>query len=383
MTVLGRLGSLFDSAAPVTARLGLAPSVQVGLRTPFDDGTSHLHHVTVQDLFGAGAGDRLPLTRAEAMAIPAVRRARNVLCGTLARVPLRVHGPDGAPRTDVTWVSQPDPAVTRSRQVADTLDDLLFYDVSYAVVIARGWDKRPAAIRRVEVHRVTTPERVGGDYRIDDRPFPYADVIRVDGIGGGGILADGARTLRIAGRLEAAAARVSDNPVPALNLQQTDGPTLTGDERRALVSGWVEARKAGHGVGFTSKGIRADVLGAPAEHLLIGARQASGTDVARVLGVPADAIDAPSGSGMTYNNAQARNQALIDYGLANLAAPLEDRWSGNDLVPAGSRVLFDLDVLTRPTFADRMAGYADARTAEVYTVDELRALEAGQPLTRG
>lgn len=351
MTLLDRAARLFASAPAVaSASMPLPGGVaSVEVASPWSPDPSHLGHlgaVVYGDVFGRSDLDLIPMSRAEAMSIPVVRRARNLVCATLARLPIYCTGPAGDRRTDVPWLAKFDPAVTRASQVSWTADDLLFYDVSYALVLARGFDRRPLAFRRVEPHRVQVPLRVGEPYKVDGVEIPWQDVIRTDGLAGGGILATSSRSLRISTRLEAAAARVADNPVPAVELHQEDGPDLTEDEIDALTDRWVESRKRGHGVGYTSRHVRAIAHGAPAEHLLIEGRGRQDTDTARIMGVPADMVDAQSGASMTYANMADRAEALIDYGLANIAAAMEARWSDDDLVPHGSSVGFDFTALT-------------------------------------
>jgi hypothetical protein len=54
----------------------------------------------------------------------------------------------------------------------------------------------------------------------------------------------------------------------------------------------------------------------------------------------------------------------------------------NDISQPGTTAVFDLDsTVLRASFADRMVAYQDAITSGVYTVEELRKMEAGVPGT--
>jgi hypothetical protein len=60
---------------------------------------SHLASVVWNDMFGQTV---TPITRAEAMRVPAVRRARNIVCNTIARIDLR----DYRRGEDAPWPSR-------------------------------------------------------------------------------------------------------------------------------------------------------------------------------------------------------------------------------------------------------------------------------------
>src|SRR5690554_1168667 len=84
------------------------------------------------------------ISRAEALQVTAVMRARNLICSTLATLPLDMIAPDKRP---LRWAlfEQPDPNLARSVQLAYTLEDLLFEGVAWWQVIERtptGWPRR-------------------------------------------------------------------------------------------------------------------------------------------------------------------------------------------------------------------------------------------------
>jgi phage portal protein BeeE len=51
---------------------------------------------------------------------------------------------------------------------------------------------------------------------------------------------------------------------------------------------------------------------------LNAAREIIATELARAVGIPAYFIDAPTGSSMTYQNAQTARQTLLDFSLLPL-----------------------------------------------------------------
>jgi len=341
-------------AAPLTAATTSTSSTTsppMELASPWAD-SSALQQVVV-DLWNP---DELPLTRELAMQVPAVARARNMVAATLGRVRLvacdewatdangdPVELPRDHPSSQLA--RQLDPGQPMFVQITWTADDLIFEGKSYAYVLARYASGKPAQLRRLVPGTLTY--RKGRPHIEGIGPVEPRDVIRIDGPHEG-ILNYGGPTVRAARDLERSAARFAKNPVPAIDLHQTGGPPLGKTDREQLVADWAKARAgANGGVAFTSQYIEAKVLGAPAEHLLTGGRNAQSIDVARVVGVTADAIDAsPERASMTYNNGATKNQALIDYGLAAYGAAIEARLSMNDLTPSGVVLRFKYSQLT-------------------------------------
>lgn len=349
-----------DPGAAVTAALvdySPGPSV-VGIASPFaaDD---HLATVTWRNLIPEAA--LLPVSREEAMSVPAIARARHVLTSTLARVPVVAASltPDG--RRGGLLAEQPamlrqfdrPGRVSRFVQLVWTVDDLIFHGRSYWYAVSRGADGKPLALRRYAHHRVqVTPatKTAPAGVTVDGSPADLDRLVIIDGPHEG-ILTFGASSIRTASSLERSAARVAVNPVPAIELHATTDYPYTDDEIDALIARWVTARSGENGgVGWTSVGIEAKPHGAPAEHLLTSGRNASAVDAARLVSVPADVVDAsPEHASMTYANVEARNRTLIDYGLASYAAAIEARLSLDDILPNGTGAFFLLDQLTEPS----------------------------------
>jgi hypothetical protein len=356
------------TAEGLTASLagwGTVPTAQTGIASPFAT-SDHLSTIVWRDLLG-GAVDDVPVTRAEAMSVPAIARARHVLTSTIARTSLDVVDAAGTVVDPPAVIAQPDPAVSRFVQLVWTVDDLVFHGRSLWYVLDRyAEDDRPRHARRVDPGRVTVDQRRGPDgllrnvWEIDGVQVAARDVLVIDGPHEG-ILSFGARTVRLAAQLERTAARVAENPTPNVELHATSDYPFTDLEVDALLDRWARARRGENGgVAFTSRDVEARMHGAPAEHLLTAGRNAAAVDAARLVSVPADVVDAaPERASMTYANVESRNRTLIDYGLAAYAAAVEARLSLDDVLPHGRRARFDLAELTRPSaVAETPAGAA-------------------------
>ena len=357
-----------------------------GISSPFAD-QSHLGSVIIPELlvelFGADS-DRAPMTRDLAMTVPAVARARNVMAPTAGRLPIRVYRGSEV-ITDRTCLDQPESLAARPRFVTIlwTIDQMLFHGRAWWIVVERyadggaprSFEWVPEWNAKIENGQLVATQD-GRHPKIDP-----ADVVRIDGPHEG-ILNYGSDTIRQALRLDRAALRIADNPVPAIELHQTTPDQMEKDEKDALIASWIKARRQ-TGVGYTNAAIETKVHGLNPEQLIIEGRKFAALQVARMIGVPAWVVDASvEGSSLTYSNVPSRSRELVDYGLTPYLAAIEGRLSMDDVLPRGQWCRFDLDDLLRGDFADRMTAYKTAVDSGVYTADELRQREDGTPVER-
>lgn len=338
----------------------------------------------IAELFGDHAAENLPLSRDAAMSVPAIARARNVLCTTAGRLPLLTYRDrDLAPGRSP--LDQPERVAFRPRFVTLlwTVDAMLFYGRAWWIVVERyAEDGRPRSFEWVPEWnaRIVDGQLVG---TLDGRHRTIAerDVVRIDGPHDG-ILNYGSATIRQAMRLDRAALRIAENPVPAIELHQTTPDELEDDEIDKLVDRWIKARRR-TGVGYTNAAIETKTLGLNPEQLIIEGRKLAALECARMVNVPAWVVDAPvEGSSLTYSNVPSRSRELIDFALMPYLAAIESRLSLDDVLAAGWWCRFDVDELLRGDFKDRMDGYKVAVESGVYKAEELRQREEGRPAER-
>jgi hypothetical protein len=87
---------------------------------------AHLERVAWSDVFGTDVRQHLPLTRAEAMQVPAVARARHIIAGTLGRVELHAYRGDDRAPADPSWIAQTSGPLSPFHRHLWTADDMLF-----------------------------------------------------------------------------------------------------------------------------------------------------------------------------------------------------------------------------------------------------------------
>lgn len=324
------------------------PAVAAGdvrLLSPYDD-VNHLWPIVAPEWLPAHS-----ITRAQAMSVPAVSRARRVICSTIARLPLAAYHGDAPAYDQPTWLDRTDGPVSPYHRMLWTVDDILFYGWS-AWAVQRGYDGKVTAADRIPWDRWHIDDDGQVIYRAEDgTETPAADdsVILIPG-SDEGLLTASAGAIRHALALLDAASKAAQTPAAYLELHQTNDLPLTDGDRKKIIDGWVQARRGENGgVAFTSAGIEVKEHGTFDAHLVVEGRNAAALDVARAMGLPGTIIDATvDKSSLNYENAESKATDLIDFGLAAYMAPISARLGMDDVVPRGTRIAFDLESMIGP-----------------------------------
>lgn len=321
------------------------------------------------------------VTREQAMTVPAVARARNIIAGTIATLPMKSYiKSSGVEIEGRTLVEQPDPALPRQITMAWTIDDLIFNGVAYWEVLSISpIDGRPDRARRIDPLRVTyftdpMTQTITG-YAVDgkQRPLSGTGSLIVFWSFEEGVLARASRTIKAAVELEAAALRMAQEPVPQMILRN-EGMNLPEQQKEALLGAFRTAR-ANRSTAYVEGAITLDVVGFDAAQLqLVEARQYVATEISRVMGIPAWYLNAESASA-TYSNVSSERRSLLEFSLRNFIHIIESRLSMDDLTPRGQEVEYELDDYLRGNSAERVDIITKLLAAGVISVDEARAME--------
>jgi hypothetical protein len=322
--------------------LALTPGAsQTAIRSPWSQG--QLSTIVLSDIFGSA---NLPVTRAEAMSVPAVAKARHLICG-LSRQPLHTwRGPDQV--EDPTFLYRTNSQTPPTTRMLWTLDDLVFGGWSLWAV------ERGARAEILDAVRVP-PERwsfnADGAVLVDSEPVDDASSVVLFSAPFEGLLEAGAATVRAARNLERAWAKRVASPVPLTELHQVNEDPLEAAEIHALTEEWAEMLDQGGGVGFTPYNIDARYPGnVGGTDLFIEGRNAVALDVGRLTSVAASLLEASlSTASLTYTTAQGTRDRFVDETAAFWLTPIEARLSMDDVVPRGQSIKFDLtDLLSLP-----------------------------------
>lgn len=276
------------------------------------------------------------------MAVPALARARTLICSTIAGVPLvSVDAENNDDGRTPDYISTTTGEVSPYHRMLWTIDDLFFHGWSLWAV---DRDSRGQVLDAARVPFEMWQLDSEGNVMVDGSPARSTDVCLIPGISEG-ILTTGRATIAQAHQLLRAAARAADNPSAQVELHQTNDAPMTEEDVERLIARWARARAGENGgVAYTSSGIEVKEHGASSEHLLIEGRNAAAVDIARHANLPATMVDATlSGSSLSYQNTAARMSELVTFGLAPLMNAVAARLSQNDMTPPGVRLMFDMD----------------------------------------
>lgn len=335
------------TAALRRGQLDSVGMVSPQLASPFAPSPDQLHSIVWADIHGT---DYAPVTRATAMAVPALKRARDVLIRTIAAMPLISLTGDARDDPQPRWLQRTDGELHPWHRMVWTIDDLFHHPYSlWAVQRGSVTDGSPILhAGRVPYHRW----HIDGDRQIlvDDQPVQASQCILIPGPHGG-ILDDNGVAIRMAADNLQAAGNAARNPVPNVDLHYTGEDDLTPEQIDAVVERWSTKRRSQTGgVGFTNRLIEAKPMGSHDANLLVEGRNADAVDMARVASVPAAIVDASSaGASLTYETTEGRNQQLLDYGAQLYMDAVAARLSMDDCVASGRRIAFDTSQLTQLT----------------------------------
>lgn len=331
-----------------------------------------------------------PVTRGQAMSVPAVRRARSLIAGTIGTLPLvayRTASDGSVTQIQRKLLQQLDPSTTPAYVLTHTVDDLMFYGISWWRVLDRdGSTGYPSAVERVRRERLAVDTRTRRVW-IDGQLVDDRDLIRFDGPDEGilgGSPQVGGRTIRLALALSTAGQRAADDDWSGIVLRLADGANeLTADQIDALLDEWEAARRR-RSTPYLNRAVDPQSVGYDAQsRQLTELSSMVSSELARLCNLPASRIGAPQGSGMTYANTEADRRDLVDTTLAQYLAPLWQRLSMPDVTPNGQAVAVDLTAYLRGTTQELVTAGVQAIDAGLASREEVRTRWLGLPPLAG
>lgn len=337
---MGILSGLFSRSAS-------SGSVRRGIRSPWAP-DSALQQIVWTDILEAPDG--APVTRAEAMTVPSVVKARVILSGMLAGAPL-VELDERGPVSDPSpWLQRTDGTISPFHRMAWTVDDVLFSGWSLWATERSSRPARGEPVNAVD-HPIQDAIRVDrgawtfnedGQVELDGQLVDAADAILLPGLLEG-LLEYASRTIRAARHLETTWAGRVKMPIPVMELHEVaGGDELDDDEVTELLKAVVKARQDPNGaLMWTPASVDLRVHGEAKADVLLEARNGVRLDVANFTGLPAPALDGSlSTASLTYTTTEGKRSDLAD-AVDMWAAGISARLSQDDVVRPGRRVRFD------------------------------------------
>jgi hypothetical protein len=325
----------------------------------------------------AGAGR---VTRVQAAAVPAVKRARDLIAGTIATLPLHAVNTQGT-QVDHALLQQPEAlqGLVRSVTIARTVEDLLYEGASLWTVVLRTSQGFPQVVERLEWGKWSQDE--AGTIWINGREAQPADTILFTSPADP-LLVVGAPAIRNLITLEQTAALYAATPEPTsyFTPSETGYDPQDDSDIEALLADWQAARRNRAVAWVPSAVDLKSVTRQTAEEMqLTAAREFSVLEVARLTGIDGDWLSVNTTS-RTYLNSQDSRKSFVDYVLSPYLRAVEERLSLGDVTPRGQKVLFSLDGFMRADVQTRYNSYTQALAGGWLTLNEIRALEDRPPL---
>ena len=284
------------------------------------------------------------VSRHDAMTVPSVARARNLICGTVAAIPLEYYKTStGEVIAPPRWIKQLSKNQPSFITLSWIVDSLLFYGVSYLLVTDRySEDGRPANFEWVANSRVTFTTDLEGimvtQYYIDMTPVAMNDIVTIQGFDEG-VLDRSGRTIQAAIDVDRAAALNSANPQPAGFLKNS-GADLPPSEVQGLISAWKRARQNNSTAYLTSTLDYSPVSFSPKDMMYNEAVQNLSTQIARAMNVPAYYLSADQNTTMTYANVQDERKQFYALSIEPYVQAIQARLSMDDISTSGHEVKF-------------------------------------------
>jgi HK97 family phage prohead protease len=323
-----------------------------------------------------------------AIQVPAVKRARDLIASTIGQLPADVFNSKHVVARN-PLLDQPERNRARVITMSLTVEDLLFYGRAWWQVTERDGAGWPTFVKRVDPRFVDDgtgwPCQVGPYYEpgkvyINGKHVPDADIIRFDSPNDP-LLVAGARAIRTALRLDAAAANYAEGTPPADYFEPRDGVDPAEDEEiQAILDAWAAARRA-RSTAYIPAALKYNISGFDPQKLqLQEARQHAVVEIARAAGIDPEALGVSTTS-RTYFNAFDKRKEFTDFVLSAYVAAIEDRLSMGDVTRQGHTVRFNLDAFLRSSTKERYEAYEiGLRVGAIADEAEVREMEGKPPV---
>jgi phage head maturation protease len=318
--------------------------------------------------------------REVAMSVPAVKRARDLIAGTLGSVPIQAYNPNREAIPN-PLLNQPEIDFARSVTMTRTIEDMLFEGRSWWRITKFGWHGYPVKVRRLEPRSVIVREDAvvfessdGTPQGMAMVPIPDAELIRIESPNDP-LLKAGARAIRACLLLDQTASRYAKNPVPQGYFTPADDMAdPTEDEVTQILDKWAAANGK-RSWAYVSSALKANLLQWNPEQLQLGAaRDYAALEIARLAGVDPEDLGINTTS-RTYQNAEMRRLDLLDFTLKAYVTAVEDRLSMGDVLPLNHYARYQFDSFLRSDTESRMNVYKIGREVGVYNDERIAKLE--------
>lgn len=294
--------------------------------------------------------------RNNAMAVPTIARARDLIASVIAATPLRMYKEEWneaegemvkryiAPRT---WIRQPDPTITYSAFMSWLFDDLFFYGKAILFINSRTADGYPNSFQRLPASMVTFRDQAGPVFFAPSKD-PYFQGGRIDPENLvqmvpcpiQGIVYQSEQSVQTALRLEAARYRNAESTIPSGWLQVTGGEPLTAQELADLAAAFNAARINNQTAALSQDISYTETKANPSNMMLMEAANFQALEMVRITNIPPYLAGIDIGSYQYSSGKDSREQLYLFAArlyMDHIAQCL------STCLPLGTYVEFDID----------------------------------------
>jgi hypothetical protein len=318
--------------------------------------------------------------RATAMQVPAVKRARDLVCASSGGLRLRLKREADGAFGSWSLFDQPERNVPRSVTMTRLFEDLFFESVAWWDVTEFGFHTYPTYVQRLAPSRVVVD---GGRVYVDgkERRDAARSLIRFDSPNDA-LLVAGARAIRTCLLLDHAAANIADGIPPTDYFTPGEGmdPATTNDEIIEILNQWQAARRT-RSTGYVPAVLEYHTGGgfSPEQLQMAETRQHAVLEIARVAGVDPEELGVSTTS-RTYSSDWSRRKSFLDFTLGAYLNAEQDRLVMPDVTPRGYVPEIDLDGFLRSDPIARYTAYKAGLEAGALTPPEVREAEGKRPI---
>ncbi len=286
----------------------------------------------------------LRVSRKDAMSVPSVARARNLICGTVASIPLEYYNKrTGEVMAAPRWINQLSKNQPSFVTINWIVDSLLFYGNAYLRVTERyAEDGRPSAFEWIANSRVTFTTDLEGimitQYYVDANPIDMNDIVTIQGLDEG-VLERAGKTIQAAIDINKAASISAATPMSSGILRNT-GADLPPQEVSGLLAAWKRSRQNNSTAYLTSTLEFQSTQFSPKDMMYNEAIQNLSTEIARAMNVPAYYLSADQNTTMTYANVTEERKQFYALSIEPYIQAIQTRLSMDDISTAGHEVRF-------------------------------------------
>ena len=315
--------------------------------------------------------------RNRANSIPTLSRARDLLASVISSTELEMYNEVWndtdkemecvyiAPRS---WLRQPDPTIPYATLMAWTLDDLFYFGRAFWFITSRTADGFPASFTRLPAGSVNTQDQAG--------PVWYAPSKEVYFQGGmidpndlvqfispvQGIIYQSQTAIETALRVEASRYRNAESLLPSGVLMQTGGEPLSAQELADLATAFNSARVNNQTAALNEFLKYEETKALPDNMLMIESADFSGKEMCRLGNIPFYLAGFDIGSYQYTTSAGAREDLYL-FGARQYLDCVSQTLSGNNVLPRGTMVKFDIDSYLESMVAEEMLTETPTNTA--------------------